>query len=66
MRLGPRTSRPRDIACIFYGRPLPYLLRLVGRHYIFMGQCYIHGYMFGEAMKEVNVGKREGEWFELC
>jgi hypothetical protein len=31
-----------------------------------MGQCYIHGYMFGEAMKEVNVGKREGEWFELC
>lgn len=57
-----------DIVCIFFGVRLPYILRQEGDHWRFIGQCYMHGIMHGEAMDKWKAGKMEGveeEWFDL-
>jgi hypothetical protein len=51
--LGPRTLRPGDLVCIFFGSAVAYVLRPVGEHFLFLGECYVHGIMNGEALEEV-------------
>lgn len=50
--LGPRTLRPGDSVCIFFGSAVPYVLRPVGDHFLFLGECCVHGIMNGEALEE--------------
>lgn len=64
--LGARISQPGDIVCGFFGHPHPYLLRKNGDQYIFLGVCYLHGYMYGKAIEEMRAGKRKEQWFDLC
>ncbi|KAF2174689.1 hypothetical protein K469DRAFT_613736, partial [Zopfia rhizophila CBS 207.26] len=51
MGLCPRAARVGDLIVILYGGSVPYVLR---RHsddcYTFVGECYVHGMMFGEAL----------------
>lgn len=53
MGLCPRAARVGDLIVILYGGSVPYVLR---RHsdncYTFVGECYVHGMMFGEALEK--------------
>lgn len=47
----PRGSEVGDKICIFFGGSVPFVLRDTGDGYfIFIGECYIHGIMDGEAI----------------
>lgn len=43
--------RQGDQVCVFFGGRMPVILRPDGEHYHFIGECYIHGLMFGKAME---------------
>lgn len=56
--LGPEKTKKRDLICILYGCSVPVLLRQHHYHslpdqpetyYEFIGECYVHGLMDGEA-----------------
>jgi hypothetical protein len=54
-RLGsmPRFSAVGDKICLFDGGSLPYVIRPRGDGtYTFLGDCYLDGVMYGEAMVE--------------
>lgn len=56
-RLGrvPRRAQEGDLVCIFLGSYVPYVIRPVGDGiYAFVGCCYCHGLMHGEAMNSAN------------
>ena len=50
--LGPRSCKEGDLVCILHGCSVPVLLRRGrdGVHYTFIGECYVHGMMDGEAV----------------
>jgi hypothetical protein len=50
--LAPPETRERDVICILFGCSVPVVLRKVGRtdRYTFVGECYVHGMMDGEAL----------------
>lgn len=50
--LGPPTLQTEDNICILFGGRTPYILRPHGKSYCLIGECYIHGIMFGEALRE--------------
>ncbi|KAH8589917.1 heterokaryon incompatibility protein-domain-containing protein [Bisporella sp. PMI_857] len=53
-----------DIVCVFYGGEVPYVLRPRGDgQYTFVGSCYIHGLMDGEALQIEGVEDQE---FAIC
>jgi len=58
-------TRRGDIVCILFGCKMPVILRPKGRHFIFIGECYIHGLMFGEAIDGLRDGKFFVEEFDL-
>jgi hypothetical protein len=52
-RLGsmPKGAEVGDKICVFYGGSLPYVIRDCGNgRYRFIGDCYVHGVMYWEAM----------------
>ncbi|KAE9365935.1 hypothetical protein N431DRAFT_278717, partial [Stipitochalara longipes BDJ] len=57
--LGPAGMTERDVICVFHGGQVLYVLRDAGTGvYEFLGECYVHGLMDGEAIKE------EARWKE--
>ncbi|KAI1011880.1 hypothetical protein LB503_004594 [Fusarium chuoi] len=51
--LGPNLLRKGDLVCVVAGGPVPYILRPLGDDtFYFVGECYVAGYMFGEAVSE--------------
>jgi len=47
----PHNADPGDIVCVVYGRHVPYVVRPCGEgRYTLIGDCYLHGFMRGEAM----------------
>ncbi|CAH0055873.1 unnamed protein product [Clonostachys solani] len=69
MGLGPDVLRPGDLVCVLFGGPVPYILRpLRGDEYHFVGECFVPGYMDGEAItqwKAGTLGAQEPERFVL-
>ncbi|KAH7307946.1 heterokaryon incompatibility protein-domain-containing protein [Rhexocercosporidium sp. MPI-PUGE-AT-0058] len=61
----PEAAEPGDLICILLGCALPVVLRPVNGHYILLGEAYVHGYMYGKGMKELEQGKFELETFEI-
>ena len=47
----PPTTEIGDIFCVFIGAEVPFVLRPSGGHYQLGGECYIHGFMYGEALE---------------
>ena len=53
--LAPQETKKRDLICILYGCSVPVVLRMrsddkTGKEYFqFIGECYVHGLMDGEA-----------------
>ncbi|KAH7121889.1 hypothetical protein B0J13DRAFT_567421 [Dactylonectria estremocensis] len=52
--LGPSDTELGDVLCILFGCSVPVILRpkasASGQYYEFVGECYAHGYMDGEAL----------------
>ena len=55
--VGPPETLPSDSVAIIYGSSVPILLRqLESGAYIVLGEAYIHGIMYGEALKKMRNG----------
>lgn len=50
--LGPNPCQPGDQVVIILGCATPLVLRPVNSHYELVGECYVHGIMHGEAMRD--------------
>lgn len=63
----PRGVKKGDFVCILCGCSVPVLLRQVKNapYFIFIGECYIHGMMDGEAFGIKNTENIDYEMFEI-
>jgi len=62
LALMPDGAQTNDIACIIQGASTPLLLRQEQDGFVFVGECYVHGAMYGEA---VNWREDEADDFVL-
>ncbi|MCJ1448216.1 MAG: hypothetical protein MMC23_008730 [Stictis urceolatum] len=58
--IGPSDTEPGDKLCVIFYCPTPYLLRPVSNRYRLVGETYVHGLMYGEALKMLD-SKRVSE-----
>ena len=63
--LGPVGMQPTDIVCILYSCNAPVVLRKDGDDYFHIGCCFILGFMDGEVVEEVKIGKRTIQEFRI-
>ena len=54
-----------DKICILLGCSLPVILCKVENHYIYLGEAYVDGYMYGKAIDELEQGVYKLEDFEI-
>lgn len=59
MGLGPLNIEPGDLVCILLGAQVPFVLRAVKDGHKLMGECYCHGIMNGEAVRQADGGEAE-------
>ena len=52
-------TEPKDVVCILKGATVPFIMRQVGERYVLVGECYCHGFMYGEAMQSSDIRMRE-------
>ena len=50
--IGDGTLESGDLVCVFLGGMTPFIIRPVDQKYKFVGECYVHGIMHGEALEE--------------
>ncbi|KAH7075690.1 heterokaryon incompatibility protein-domain-containing protein [Paraphoma chrysanthemicola] len=51
-----------DLICVLFGCDVPVVLRQEAEHFIFIGECYVLGLMYGEAITAVrqgNIGSKQ-------
>lgn len=62
--VGPPGLEEGDALCIFYGGSVPYVLRPTSApdEYTFLGDCYIHRWMNGDAFRKSG---EQDKWFRL-
>jgi hypothetical protein len=65
MGLGPSSMNTGDVVCVLFGGDVPYVLRRKGSHWQFLGCCYVHGIMKGEALKGFDGDISQAEVFEI-
>jgi hypothetical protein len=64
--IGPACMAPGDIVCLLFGGSSLYVIRRISlQEYLFLGECYVHGLMNGEAMDRYQKGEVSAEWFYL-
>ena len=51
--LGPKVMEHGDLICVLFGGKTPFCLRPWGQHYLLVGECYLHGFISGEAVDEL-------------
>ncbi|KAH7380875.1 heterokaryon incompatibility protein-domain-containing protein [Cadophora sp. MPI-SDFR-AT-0126] len=51
----PFGTRPGDLICIFKGGIVPFLLRKDGDYYQLVGECFVNGIMYGEALDRQDI-----------
>lgn len=66
MCLAPGETRPGDQICILFGGHVFYILRPAGECWSFIGECYVHGLMDGEAMSLLANGTYELQDFIIA
>jgi len=52
MCLVPAMCAESDVICILSGRDAPFVLRKMNEFYELLGECYVHGFMYGEAFSK--------------
>ena len=64
--LGPASMMSGDTVAILFGGNVPYILRpLENKQWHFVGECYLDGYMDGEALDNEGENPSNHEWFEM-
>lgn len=63
--VGPDSIQVGDLVCVLLGCSMPVVLRPVDDYYEFLGASFIHKYMWGLAMEELDAGKLRLETFEI-
>ena len=63
--LVPEIAKVGDCLCVLFGCDVPVVLRKTGDWYTFIGECYIQRLMDGEAVKDLLVGKKMSQEFEI-
>lgn len=63
--IAPQQSQKSDVICLFFGCSVPVVLQpQENGDFKFVGECYVHGVMDGEAVDPIPSGTRE-VWFKL-
>ena len=65
MGLAPSVAREGDLFCVLLGSSVPVLLRIVESHYVLVGECFVLGFMDGEALQDVDDGNAVLQEFEI-
>lgn len=63
--LGPWDAVEGDVIVILLGCKFPVILREVEGHWVLVGEAYVDGYMYGEAVVGLQEGKLLEEVFEI-
>ena len=63
--IGPSAMRIEDEVCVFFYCPTPYTLRRGCSINEFIGEAYVHGLMYGQALDMLDRGKLEETQFVL-
>lgn len=66
--LGPALMEAQDRVCVLFGGPVPYVIRpteMPGRYH-FVGECYVHGMMEGQAVQLWERGELKAHRMEFC
>ena len=63
--LGPKVMEEDDIVCVLFGGKMPFCLRPWRDQYLLVGECYVHGFMNGEAIEFMNQGELLEKTFEI-
>ena len=63
--LGPAAMEAGDLLCVLLGCKVPFCLRPVEKCYLFVGECYVHGLMNGEAMSMLGRDELHEEPFDI-
>ena len=56
--IGDITLETGDMICVFFGGRTPFIVRTVNGKYKFVGECYLHGIMHGEELKNGRPDRR--------
>lgn len=62
---GPAAMRAGDVVVVAYGANAPLVLRRIENKWLFVGSCYVYGFMGGEAAEMYKSRKLEMELIEL-
>ena len=66
LMLGPEIAETGDLVCVVFGAKTPYVFRrLTDGTYQYIGDCYVHGIMDGEAMMLLKDGTVKEQSFTL-
>ena len=58
--LAPEAAQEGDVVCVVLGGEVPYVIRpKKNGHYLFVGECYVHGLMDGQALRGYEEGNLE-------
>lgn len=63
--LGPAVLEAGDKVCVLFGSKVPFCLRPMGRRYMLVGECYVHGLMKGEALDMLSRGSLQKKTFDI-
>ncbi|KAG4433046.1 hypothetical protein IFR05_011464 [Cadophora sp. M221] len=63
--LAPACAEQGDVICVLLGCRYPVVLRRKGGDYLLVGEAYVDGYMYGEAVKGQNVGVYKPDEFMI-
>lgn len=66
--LGPRITEPGDMCCVLFGSDVPFVLRRreTGQEgFKFVGECYLQGFMEGQAITKLHNGMAERTVFNI-
>lgn len=60
-----REAQEGDEIAIIFGSKSPFIVRRIPEHnyFLLIGDCYVHGIMEGEAMKDLDESRVEDLWF---
>lgn len=64
--LVPQIAKAGDVVVVLHGGQSPFVLRPWFSNYKILGDCYVHGIMYGEAMQEQKKRNRADTIFTLC
>ncbi|KAJ9634901.1 hypothetical protein H2199_008765 [Coniosporium tulheliwenetii] len=65
MGLADSRALPTDCVCVLLGASVPFVLRRQENHYLLIGEAYVHGLMYGEAIEMMRSGSLEVKTIDI-